>query len=113
MKLNIIELFEMRRCKYTNQLLSTYLPIYVDSPGALEDILFFALFILGNIGNSENGDDHGYEDDNDDIGDDVCRAMGIFSLLAEESRFPKASDSTFLKKIENQHKMHKQFSKVE
>ena len=37
--------------------------------------------------------------------------LGIFALLSEESRFPKASDDSFLKKIINQHGKHAYFGR--
>jgi myosin heavy subunit len=37
--------------------------------------------------------------------------IGIFALLSEESRFPKSTDDSFLKKIAHQHGKHDYFSK--
>ena len=37
--------------------------------------------------------------------------LGIFALLSEESRFPRSSDDSFLKKIINQHGKHAYFGR--
>jgi myosin heavy subunit len=37
------------------------------------------------------------------------RPVGILHLLNDESNFPKGSDESFLRKIESQHKKHKNY----